>query len=268
MKLLIDENPLQLLPSLVKRVGMNGAVFLQQLHFRSLISKSEAEGHIWVYKTYSEWTEEFTFWSSNTIRRIIYDLEEKGYLISTGEYNKLKIDKTKWYRINYAKLTPDTFGSEQVDCPEPTPPPVDSGQTEVSVLGRPLLKECKENDKKKDTVEKNLDVAHFVIEYLNEQTGKQFKAQSAATKKFINGRMKEGYTQQDFVKVIDHKVKQWINNSEFQAYLRPSTLFNATNFENYLNEQLTTSQPPVTTTCSQSVELDFNAGEDVYAGSN
>lgn len=261
MKLLIDEVPLQLLPSLVNLVGMNGAVFLQQLHFRSLISRSEAEGHVWVYKTYSEWTEEFTFWSNNTIRRIIKDLEDKGYLISTNKHNKLKIDKTKWYRIDYAKLTPDTFGSEQAACSEPTHPSVDSEQDDVSVLSKPLLKERKETTKNKDIVEKDLDVAHFVVEYLNNKTGKQFKAQSAATKKFINGRVNEGYTQEDFVRVIDHKVTQWINNAEFQAYLRPSTLFNATNFENYLNEQVITSRP-VENESDESFELDFNAGED------
>ena len=61
--------------------------------------------------------------------------------------------------------------------------------------------------------------------------------------------------------VIDHKVTQWINNAEFQAYLRPSTLFNATNFENYLNEQVITSRP-VENESVESFELDFNAGED------
>lgn len=274
MKLLIDEQPLQLLPSLVNLVGMNGAVFLQQLHFRSLISRNVAEGHVWIYKTYSDWTEEFTFWSSNTIRRIINDLEDKGYVISTNKHNKLKIDKTKWYRIDYTKLSSDTFGSQQAECPEPSHASVvheqvdcpelphasvDSGQDDVSVLGEPLLKELKETKKNKDIVEMPLDVAQFVIDYLNNKTGKQFKAQSAATKKFINGRVNEGYTQEDFLKVIDHKVAQWINNPEFQAYLRPSTLFNATNFENYLNEQLT-SRParriPVSTV------LDFSQGED------
>ena len=52
MKLLVNETPLQLLPSVVHEVGMNEAVFLQQLHFRSLISKNIRDGHKWVYNTY------------------------------------------------------------------------------------------------------------------------------------------------------------------------------------------------------------------------
>ncbi|PIC69052.1 DNA replication protein DnaD, partial [Sporosarcina sp. P16b] len=51
--------------------------------------------------TYDDWMEEFPFWSLNTIKRITYDLEQKGCLISTSKHNKMKIDNTKWYRIDY-----------------------------------------------------------------------------------------------------------------------------------------------------------------------
>ncbi|HJF30359.1 MAG TPA: hypothetical protein K8V56_01105 [Sporosarcina psychrophila] len=64
MNLLIKESPLQVLPSLAMEVGLNAAVLLQQLHFRSLISTNVRDGHKWVYKTYEEWkNEEFPFWS-------------------------------------------------------------------------------------------------------------------------------------------------------------------------------------------------------------
>ncbi|PIC86110.1 hypothetical protein CSV72_09850 [Sporosarcina sp. P20a] len=126
-------------------------------------------------------------------------------------------------------------------------------------LGRPITKELK-NIKNKPIVEKNLDVAHSVIQYLNDKTGKHFKPQSAATRKFINGRIKEGYTQEDFIRVIDLKTKQWLNRHEFSAFLRPSTLFNATNFENYVNELVT----PKTSKRRLLVApvLDFNRGDE------
>ena len=70
MNLLIKESPLQVLPSLVMQVGLNEAILLQQLHFRSLISTNVRDGHKWVYKTYDEWkNEEFPFWSVDTIKR-------------------------------------------------------------------------------------------------------------------------------------------------------------------------------------------------------
>ena len=105
MNLLIKESPLQVLPSLAMQVGLNEAMVLQQLHFRSLISNNVRDGHKWVYKTYEEWkNEEFPFWSVDTIKRAIRRLEDNGYIISTSSYNRMKMDKTKWYRIDYTKL--------------------------------------------------------------------------------------------------------------------------------------------------------------------
>ncbi|MFS0574103.1 hypothetical protein AB1K83_00575 [Sporosarcina sp. 179-K 3D1 HS] len=108
MKLLINDSPLLVLPSLATKLGLNEAVILQQLHFRSLISKNRKDGHVWVYKTYEEWHEEFPFWSERTIKRTIRKLEEKGYIISTSAHNKLKIDRTKWYRIDYEMCQPQS----------------------------------------------------------------------------------------------------------------------------------------------------------------
>jgi DnaD/phage-associated family protein len=102
-RLLLDEEPLVVLPSLAASVGLNESIILQQLHYWLERSNHVYEGHKWVYNTYEEWQEQFPFWSVSTIRRIILKLEEKG-LIIVGNFNKSKIDKTKWYRINYAKL--------------------------------------------------------------------------------------------------------------------------------------------------------------------
>lgn len=73
-----------------------------------------------------------------------------------------------------------------------------------------------------------------VIDYLNEKTGKTFKAVES-NNKLIRARYNEGYTLEDFYRVIDYKVLQWKGN-EWEKYLRPSTLFSAKNFENYVNE--------------------------------
>ncbi|PID23517.1 DNA replication protein DnaD, partial [Sporosarcina sp. P7] len=137
MKLLINEQPLQLLPSLVHLVGLNEALFLQQLHFRSLNSKDMHDGHLWVCKTYDKWLEEFSFLSRMTIKRTIYNLEKQGYLISISEYNKMKIDNTKWYRIDYTRLPASAFVHEQVTCSEPPRAPVEVEQVHVAELGKP-----------------------------------------------------------------------------------------------------------------------------------
>ena len=52
----------------------------------------------------------------------------------------------------------------------------------------------------------------------------------------MTGYLREGYTVVECKEVIDTKVKVWINDPRWQQYLRPSTLFKATNVENYLEQ--------------------------------
>ena len=75
-----------------------------------------------------------------------------------------------------------------------------------------------------------------IIDYLNKKTQSNFKAKTEATKKSIIARLKEGYTVEDFFRVIDAKVKDWSDDPDMREYLRPQTLFRPSNFEAYLNE--------------------------------
>lgn len=106
-KLLLDEHPLQLLPSLATLIGLNEAIVLQQVHYwlthKQNTKQSFIDGHYWVYNTYEQWHEQFPFWSIMTIRRIFTALEKKNLLIA-GNYNRKGFDKTKWYTINYETL--------------------------------------------------------------------------------------------------------------------------------------------------------------------
>lgn len=75
-----------------------------------------------------------------------------------------------------------------------------------------------------------------IIDYLNDKTGKHFKHTTDKTKNLIKARMKEGFTVDEFKRVIDIKVKQWGKDQKMKIYLRPETLF-GTKFEAYLNEE-------------------------------
>jgi uncharacterized phage protein (TIGR02220 family) len=57
---------------------------------------------------------------------------------------------------------------------------------------------------------------------------------SKSSLKHINGRIKEGYTYEDFVEVIKNRNELWANNPKMSEYLRPKTLFNSDNFDGYL----------------------------------
>lgn len=74
-----------------------------------------------------------------------------------------------------------------------------------------------------------------IVRYLNEATGKTFRASSDATRQLIRARFDEGYTADDFKRVIDNKCATWLG-TEFEQYLKPSTLFRKSKFEGYLQE--------------------------------
>lgn len=94
----------------------------------------------------------------------------------------------------------------------------------------------KEEDKEK---EKRKEIYISVIDRLNEKAGTNYRASSKATQGHINARLAEGYTVDDFFKVIDKKVTEW-KGGEMEKYLRPETLF-GNKFENYLNAPVTQS---------------------------
>lgn len=76
----------------------------------------------------------------------------------------------------------------------------------------------------------------LIINYLNEKTGRNFDPKNKSTIDLIRARFNEGRTVKDFITVIDKKVEDWLTDDKMSNYLRPSTLFNRTKFENYLNE--------------------------------
>ncbi|MFW3532880.1 conserved phage C-terminal domain-containing protein [Staphylococcus caprae] len=75
-----------------------------------------------------------------------------------------------------------------------------------------------------------------VIDYLNQRTGKNYKSTTKKNQTVIRSRTDEGFTIDDFKKVIDNKVAEW-NGTDMAKYLRPETLF-GTKFEGYLNQEL------------------------------
>lgn len=136
---MLDDKPLIVLPSLAGKIGLNESIILQQLHYWLTESKNVRDGEKWVYNTYEDWQKQFPFWSVSTIRRTITKLENIK-LIIIGNYNKLKIDNTKWYRINYpvlADMNRPSAQNEQTGCSNWT-----DGQV---ILNRPLPENTTKN---------------------------------------------------------------------------------------------------------------------------
>lgn len=98
---------------------LNEAIVLNQLNYWLGINRKAGKNFIddryWVYNSYSDWkAKDFPYWSEKTIQRTFTRLENKGVVVSAN-YNKLGIDKTKWYTIDTEKLQElvDEFNSDE-----------------------------------------------------------------------------------------------------------------------------------------------------------
>ena len=156
--------------------------------------------------------------TTQKVRTILKNLEKKGYIEfltsgSKGKESTLKITiKQQLFNNNV------TNKSEQLQQ-------VEGGKQQQSNNNVTTLSKKKEKDN---------NIYSLVIDYLNKKANTNYRPTTKNTQSFINARVKEGYTVEDFKKVIDSKSKEWLN-TDFEKYLRPVTLFGS-KFENYLNE--------------------------------
>ncbi len=89
-----------------------------------------------------------------------------------------------------------------------------------------------ERERETDTMSGKPDAAAEIIEYLNERAGKHFRCVKATVSQ-INARLREASVQ-EIRAVIDDRVRAWGRDEKMAEYLRPATLFAASNFANYL----------------------------------
>ena len=266
-KLLLNERPILVLPKLATKIGLNEAMLLQQIHYWATYKKNLRDGFYWVYNSYAGWEEQFPFFSKATIGRALRKLEEMN-LVIVGNFNKASFDKTKWYRVNYEELlkyedeesslgliqplqqkgiTDDSNLLHSSPQNESTIPEITSeSNSNINniVSDEPIPYHSKGNQQKKSDQPNKVNHSNdidTIITYLNDKTGKRYSSKSAGNKRIIQARLNEGYTVDDFKRVIDHKCKEWLppikfsNGKMSDTYLRPSTLFNQ-KFDQYLNE--------------------------------
>ena len=141
-------------------------------------------------------------------------IRNENYRISKShagsEGGKAKADKVKQNvaQLGTSKHDVAQLGtSKQGVAPSPSPYPIPNPNNEKTIVE--------------------------VLKYLNDKAGTKY-GQSKETVKLINARIRDGFTEEDFKKVIDKKVKEW-KGTEQAMYIRPSTLFAPSHFEEYLN---------------------------------
>lgn len=234
-------------------VGVNSALFLGSIAYWIEKNKNEGRhlhnGRYWTYNTVESLTKQFPFWSYDQIRGIINKLRDEYLMIDN--FNKSAYDRTRWYsltdkgmmlmrnhfnfglpvkdesicennQIHLGKIT-----NENGVSPRPIP---NNNQIYNQIYNKDIVGLAPDHTSEKEKIP-----YQEVITYLNEKAGKNFRVSSAKTKKLIRARFNDGFTLDDFKRVIDTKVFTWGNDAKMSAYLRPETLF-GTKFEGYLNE--------------------------------
>jgi DnaD/phage-associated family protein len=105
-KYLIDERPLTVQPTLIKALGFEKAVIVQQFHWLLNQPRTGMDhaGHRWIWGTYTQWCNDFfTYCEPRTLRYHITACEKMGVIVSE-QIKSTDWDHTKYYRIDYDVL--------------------------------------------------------------------------------------------------------------------------------------------------------------------
>lgn len=162
--------------------------------------------------------------------------------IYQDEMSQLGVKGNKGYTMN---VLPEPqkqgkTGDEQLGIPDGNQV---SYQTETQVR----LGEVRLGKDNKDTMSGKPDympAVREIIEYLNQKTGSNYRATTKATQTKIRARLSEGFSVDDFKRVINIKCAEWLNDANMSQYLRPETLF-GTKFESYSQQKAPARKPPV-----------------------
>lgn len=170
-----------------------------------------------------------------TISRRISNLTKYGYLkIETVKDGK-QIKQRKMYPLTQSSIPIDVKINTPIDNSVNTPIDANVKENNTSINNTSI-----NNINRINTLSGNPTThqPHYqpIINYLNEKTGKHYKHTTNKTQTVIKARWNEGFTEDDFKKVIDNKVAEW-EGTDMEKFLRPETLF-GTKFEGYLNQEL------------------------------
>ena len=152
-------------------------------------------------------------------------LVESGLIKRKGDYVNISFLDLQLAEITQKSKLLSAAGKKGVEA---------RAKKKEATLKPPLSNKDKDKDKDKENDKDNINKAVEIIEYFNQVTGKNFRANSEKTRSVIKTRLSEGFTIANFKTVIFKKCQEWIGTSQ-EKYLRPETLF-GNKFEGYLNQ--------------------------------
>lgn len=237
-----------------RRLGVNSAIILHMFAF--WIKKNEANGRhyhdgcYWTYNSNAAFRKIYPYMSEKVIRNAIKKLKDGGY-IKVGDYNKDRMNRPNWYAITdegYKLLYGQECQKGQDVLPQRAERAAPEGDTHnidiysysstnssVSINNGDSAKKGETTSESVSKPDEFSDEIDKIITHLNEKANKSYRLKTEATRKLVRARLRDGYTVEDCKRVIDVKASQWLG-TDWEKFLRPSTLFRGSNFESYVNE--------------------------------
>ena len=171
--------------------------------------------------------------SKETVSRWINNLKSLGFI-------KVKLiyrDGTKEIINRYIQINHEGI-DEKINTPidEKINTPIDEK------INTPIDEKIKDNTTRlnttsnnKDSLSSKPDYAEKILEHLNLKAGRSYRPVPSNIK-LIQARLSEGNKPQDLIAVINRKCLEWLDDPKMAQFLRPSTLFNATKFNDYVGQ--------------------------------
>lgn len=191
---------------LSKELTMQEKVFLAEIH-----SLDNEQGCI----ASNAYFAEFFGLSKSSVTRVISSLANKGYCKVNLTYKDNK-------EVDKRVIRTSRYGNKEVKVVEKT---VEVKDKKPSILSK-----------------QEQEIIKSILDYLNLKAEKKRGYRRTPTfSKLILARIREGYSFDDFIHVINVKCSQWLR-TEWEKFLRPSTLFSASKFPEYLAEKYVESK--------------------------
>ena len=173
--------------------------------------------------------------SEPTVRKWLQYLNENGWLVTRRKARVISTGSQNYHHNEYLINIPEQRVNDLLSDMSRGKNGSDQRVNESRAEGKQLTtnNNVNNNVNNKDLMSGKPDPKAILI-FLNEKTGKKYQPVKANLN-LISARLKE-YSEDQLRQVIAKKCREWGTDDKMAQYLRPKTLFNATNFANYAGE--------------------------------
>ena len=172
---------------------------------------------------------EFFNINKDTVNNIFNTMEKDSMIRRKMYARKTVISVLNWssYQEN-----PDTSRDISPDALPDTSPDTNKKKEERRKIDDRVKNQNASSEKDKEA----LKLSKEVMAQFNQRAGKAFKDHAGSEHiKHIRARLNEGYTVEELIEVIDHKVKELKGTENEAKWLNPTTMFRPSNIERNLD---------------------------------